>query len=221
MRESSCGGHVDSRIFAKNSSRNYQRKYFDILLTAKCANANMVGAPPYKRYRIEPRVARGGENLLSVLIREILVGVLFNALVFPYLIWLVNLKPPATLGGPDGVVGSLAKATVFAVSLMTVILTMVWRKKAGRGTVPLVGSAVLVWSRFTPRNIVGRALFFALLALATLAPIGVAVCFLFGLYPMTKLGFAVFNVCYGAVIGTVVTPFVTLVAIGDCQTAAR
>jgi hypothetical protein len=163
-----------------------------------------------------PIPAKEGGSLQRVLIREILVGVLFNALVFPYLIWLVNLRPPASLGGPDGVVASLAKATVFAVSLMTVILTVVWRKKgAAGGAVPMVGSAVRAWARFTPRNIPGRALFFVILALATLTPMGVAACWWFGLYPMTKLGFAAFNVCFGALIGTVVTPFITLAAMFD------
>jgi hypothetical protein len=165
-----------------------------------------------------PVAATWDKDLPRVLAREILVGVLFNALVFPYLIWLVNLPPPATLGGPDGVVASLTKATFFAVSLMTIILTMIWRKRAVKGALPRVGADVLAWSRFTPRNIVGRALFFVLLALAMLMPIGVAVCFCFGLYPMTKLSFAAFNVCYGTLIGTVVTPFVTLAAMAKFQT---
>jgi hypothetical protein len=162
-----------------------------------------------------PIPASDGGRLIHVVVREILVGVLFNALVFPYLIWLVNLTPPAALGGPDGVVASLTKATVFAVSLMTVILTMVWRKKAAKGAVPVVGSAIRRWARFAPRNILGRALFFVILSLATLTPIGVAACWWFGLYPMTKLSFAAFNVCFGALIGTVVTPFITLAAMFD------
>jgi hypothetical protein len=157
-------------------------------------------------------------DLPHVLAREVLVGVLFNALLFPYLIWLVNLEPPATLGGPDGVIASLTKATVFAVSLMTVILTVVWRKKAIKGGLPVVGTAVLAWSRYIPRNTVARALFFVLAALATLMPIGVAVCFGFGLYPMTKLGFAALNVSFGALIGTTVTPLITLSAIADART---
>jgi hypothetical protein len=102
---------------------------------------------------------------------------------------------------------------------MTAILTAVWRKKAIKGNVPVVGAAVLAWSRYTPHNIVGRAVFFVLAALATLAPIGVAMSVGFGLYPMTKLGFAAFNVCFGALIGTVVTPFVTLAAMAESQGA--
>jgi hypothetical protein len=39
----------------------------------------------------------------------------------------------------------------------------------------------------------------------------------FGLCPMTKLGFAAFNVCFGALIGTVVTPLVTLAAMAENQ----
>jgi hypothetical protein len=156
-------------------------------------------------------------DLPRVLTREILVGVAFNALVFPYLIWRVDLQPPAALGGADGVVASLAKATVFAVSLMTVILTAVWRRKAVKGNVPVVGARVLAWSRFIPRNFVGRALFFALAALVTLAPLGVAVSAALGLCPMTRAGFAAFNVCFGALLGTVVTPFVTLAAMAENQ----
>jgi hypothetical protein len=121
------------------------------------------------------------------------------------------------LAGADGVVASLTKATIFAVSLMTVILTAVWRRKGIKGNVPVVGAAVLAWSRFTPRNIVGRVLFFVFAALATLAPLGVAVSAGFGLCPMTKLGFAAFNVCFGALIGTVVTPLVTLAAMAENQ----
>jgi hypothetical protein len=156
-------------------------------------------------------------DLPTVLVREILVGVLFNALVFPYLIWLADLQPPAALGGADGVVSSLTKATVFAVSLMTVILTVVWRRKGIKGDIPVVGAVVLAWSRHIPRNIAGRAFFFVLAALATLAPIGVAVSAGFGLCPMTKQGFAVFNVGFGALLGTVVTPFVTLAAMAENQ----
>jgi hypothetical protein len=162
--------------------------------------------------------ARRGKDLPRVLIRETLLGVLFNALVFPCLIWIANLPPPAALGGPDGVVASLIKATGFAVSLMTIILTLVWRQKAAKGGVPSVGANILAWSRFVPRNIIGRALLFVLLGLATLMPIGVAVCFSFGLYPMTKLGFAALNVCYGILMGTVVTPIVTLAAMAELQT---
>jgi hypothetical protein len=156
-------------------------------------------------------------DLSHVLVREILLGVTFNALVFPYLIWLVDLRPPAALGGADGVVATLTKATVFAVSLMTVILTAVWRGKGAKGNIPVVGAAVLAWSRHIPRNIVGRAFFFVLAALATLAPIGVVVSAGFGLCPMTKQGFAVFNVGFGALLGTVVTPFVTLAAMAENQ----
>ena len=155
-----------------------------------------------------------------ILVREILVGVLFNGFVFPYLIWLVNLPPPASMAGADGVVASLTKATIFAVGLMTIILTLVWRGKAAKGTVPSVGTEVLGWSRFIPRSIAGRALVFVLLALVTLTPIGVAVCFWFELYPMTKLSFAAFNVCFGTLIGTVVTPFVTLAAMAENQPGA-
>jgi len=167
-----------------------------------------------------PAVAGPGKRLRRILVREILVGVLFNALVFPYLIWLVNLPPPAALGGPDGVVASLAKATIFAVSLMTIILTMVWRRNAAKGAIPMVGEDILAWSRLAPRNILVRALFFVLLAMATLMPIGVAVCACLGLYPMTKLSFAAFNVCYGTLIGTVVTPFVTLAAMAELPASA-
>ena len=154
-------------------------------------------------------------GLTRVLVRESLVGVFFNGLVFPYLIWVVNLPPPATLGGADGVVASFTKATGFAVSLMTIILTLLWRKNAVRGTIPSVGATVHAWSRFAPRNIAARALFFVFLSLATLMPIGVAVCFYFGLYPMTKLSFAAINMAYGTLIGTVVTPWVTLVAMAE------
>lgn len=183
---------------------------------------------PSRRSRIEPlshsmpdevsNPSRSGRGLYRVLVRESLVGVLFNGLVFPYLIWVVNLPPPAALGGPDGVVAGFTKATSFAVSLMTIILTLLWRKNAARGTIPSVGARVLAWTRFAPRNIVARALFFVFLALATLMPMGVAVCFCFGLYPMTKLSFAAVNVCYGTLVGTVVTPWVTLVAMAEGQT---
>jgi uncharacterized BrkB/YihY/UPF0761 family membrane protein len=162
--------------------------------------------------------SRRGKDLARVLVRESLVGVLFNGLVFPYLIWVVNLSPPATLGGSNGVVASFTKATGFAVSLMTIILTLLWRKNAANGAIPFVGAAVLAWSRLTPRNIVGRTLFFVFLALATLMPIGVAACFCFGLYPMTKLSFAAINVCYGTLVGAVVTPWVTLAAMAESQT---
>jgi hypothetical protein len=104
-----------------------------------------------------------------------------------------------------------------SITLMTVLLTMMWRARAAKGAVPEVGSRVLAWSRFVPRNAIGRALLFALAAMATLMPLGVAVCIWFGLYPMSKQGFAMVNVCYGAVIGAVVTPLITLVAMAERQ----
>jgi hypothetical protein len=159
-------------------------------------------------------------DMRHVLLKEILVGVLFNALVFPFIIWLVNLRPPATLEGADGVVASLTKATVFPVFLMTVIVTLVRRTRATKGAVPEVGPRVLAWSKFIPRNVIGRALIFVFASLATLTPLGVALCSWFGLYPMSKLGFAMVNVCYGTVIGTVVTPFIALAAMAEQRTAA-
>jgi len=160
-------------------------------------------------------------DIRRVLFKEVLIGVVLNALVFPFIIWLLDVKPPAAFDGPDGVVASLAKATAFSVFLMTVILTLVWRvqAQAGKGTAASVGSRVLSWSRFVPRNVIGRALLFVLAAMVTLLPLGVAVCDWFDLYPMTKQGFALVNVCYGALIGTAVTPFITLVAIAEQQAA--
>jgi len=154
-------------------------------------------------------------DIRRVLTVEIFIGVLVNALVFPFIIWLIDLRPPATLNGSDGVIASFTKATVSAVFLMTVILTMVWRARATKGAVPAVGSRVLAWSRFVPHNVVGRALLFVLAAQATLTPLGVAVCIWFDLYPMSKQGFAVVNICYGVVVGSVVTPFITLAAITE------
>jgi hypothetical protein len=158
-------------------------------------------------------------DIRRVLIVEILIGVLVNALVFPFIIWLIDLKPPATLNGSDGVIASFTKATVFAVFLMTVILTMVWRARAAKGAVPAVGPRVLAWSKFIPHHVVGRALLFVLAAQATLTPLGVAVCIWFELYPMSKLGFAVVNICYGVLVGSVVTPFITLAAMAEQRIA--
>ena len=160
-------------------------------------------------------------DIRRVLVAEILIGVLVNALVFPFIIWLIDLRPPATLNGSDGVIASFTKATVSAVFLMTVILTMVWRTRAAKGAVPAVGSRVLAWSKFIPRNVVGRALLFVLAAQATLTPLGVAVCIWFDLYPMSKQGFAVVNICYGVVVGSVVTPFITLAAMAEQRIAGK
>ena len=61
----------------------------------------------------------------------------------------------------------------------------------------------------------------ALAAQATLTPLGVAVCIWFELYPMSKQGFAMVNICYGVVIGSVVTPFITLAAMAEQRIAGR
>jgi hypothetical protein len=182
----------------------------------------LMGPLPSKRSHVSeaPIPARQDKDLRRVLAGETLVGILFDAGVFPYVIWLVNLTPPATLGGPDGVVASLTKATIFAVSLMTIILTVVWRRNVANGTAPRVGAKVFAWSSVVPRNILVRVIFFVLLAMVTLMPVGIAICVLFGLYPMTKLSFAAFNVGYGMLIGTVVTPYVTLAAMAGFQKGA-
>jgi uncharacterized membrane protein len=154
-------------------------------------------------------------DVRRILFKETLIGVLVNALVFPFIIWLVDVKPPAALAGADGVVASLTKATIMSVFLTTVILTIMWRVRAAKGAVPEVGSRVLTCSRFVPRNAIGRALLFVLAAMVTLMPLGVAVCIWCGLYPLSKEGFAMVNVCYGVVIGAVVTPLITLVAMAE------
>jgi hypothetical protein len=210
-------------MIANSPSTNYQRNRFDTYLTAEWWTA------PWPRslgsaadMSSEPQTAGALDaDIRVVLFREILVAVLFNALVFPFIIWLVDLKPPATLGGADGVVASFTKATVLTVLLMTVILTMVWRKRVATGVVPAVRSGALAWLKFVPRNVAGRALLFVLAAQATLMPLGVAVCMWFELYPMSKQGFAMVNVCYGAVIGSVVTPFITLAAMAERRIAER
>jgi hypothetical protein len=154
-------------------------------------------------------------DVRRVLVKETIIGLLVNTLVFPSLLWLVNVPPPQTVGGPDGVVASLAKATAMAVFLMTVIQTLVLRKQGAKGALPAVWPRVLSWSKFAPRNVVARAVLFVLMGMVTLMPIGAAVCVLFDLYPMTKVGFWAVNVGYGVLMGAVVTPVVTLAAMAD------
>jgi len=154
-------------------------------------------------------------QLRRTLLGEVAVGVVINALLIPAIMWLADARPPATFGGADGILSAFVKATVFQVFAMTLVLTVVLRLRIRKGAVAAIDSGALPWRRFTPRHVITRAFVFTLAAMATLMPIGVGICALFELYPLSKAAFAAVNVGYGASIGVLVTPFVALAAMAD------
>jgi hypothetical protein len=72
----------------------------------------------------------GPEPMLRrMLMLDTIVGVLVNAGVFPLILWLVHIPPPAGLLGPDGGLADAVKATALPVVLMTPIMTLVLRAR--------------------------------------------------------------------------------------------
>jgi hypothetical protein len=159
-----------------------------------------------------PNSIRG---LRKTVIVDVLMTIVINALLVPAIPWFIGVKPPVRLGGLDGIVGDLGKATALPVLSMTLLITLGIRARLKSRSIVALPSDTVPWLRAVPRSIVTRALVFTLLAMAVLIPVGSGVCALFCLYPLSEVGFAAVNMGYGVLISMVMTPFITLAAMLD------
>lgn len=184
-----------------------------------------------------PARTGAGPALRRMMLIDTLVGVLVNAGVFPLILWLVRLPPPA---GPGEGLADAVKATALPVVLMTFIMTLVLRarfRKAPASAADLIGPltpafvravALRLGAPWKPRSssagpfsgVLLRTALFTLLAVIVLAPLRVAVCAALGLYPLSMPGFTLLNVVHGAIIGTLFMPPIILAAMGDASPQA-
>ena len=150
------------------------------------------------------------------------VSTLVNALVPPAIIFALNATPPQRLVGEDDVVAALVHAAGIATFAMTVILTLIVRKRVASGALPSFawppGERGLY--RYLPRLLIVRALALAVVAVVLLVPVGLIVTALLNaawadVLPLSKMTFLAFNAVFGAVIGLAMTHFIVLAALAD------
>lgn len=148
---------------------------------------------------------------------ETIVSVGINAVLPSAVIWLLDVAPPRTLTGPEGILGAMLPAAGLATLMMTLTLTAIIRARVRKGQLP-----ALDWPRrdrgamrYVPQPLLLRAPALALLAVALLVPPGLGAVALLDILPLTKLGFLVFNLVYGSVVGLVMARFVVLPALAD------
>ncbi len=90
-----------------------------------------------------PARADAGPALRRMMLIDTLIGILVNAGVFPFILWLARLAPPTRAFGASGGLTDAIKATAFPVVLMTIIMTLVLRARFRKHPVTaadLVGS---------------------------------------------------------------------------------
>ena len=148
---------------------------------------------------------------------ETIVSVAINSLVPAAIIWFLDASPPQTLIGDAAIVGSMLPAAGLATLLMTLVLTNIVRFRVRKGALPALDwpaaeRGAMAW---IPKPLILRAIALALLALLLLVPAGLGVVALIDILPLTKAGFLIFNLVYGAMVGLVMARFVVLPALAD------
>lgn len=149
--------------------------------------------------------------------QETVVSILINAILPSAIIWFLGVAPPLTLLGEHGIVGDMLPAAGLATLAMTLVLTNIVRMRVRKGALP-----ALNWPReergamrFIPQNLLLRAVTLGLLAVVLLVPSGLAVVAVLDILPLTRVGFLVFNLIYGAFVGLIMARFVVLPALAD------
>ena len=156
-----------------------------------------------------------GPGIRRMLLLDLLGALAVNAGVFPILLWQAGLAPPSGPFGAGGGLSDAVKAVAFPVGLMTVIMTLVLRARFRR--TPPGGVIVPRPFALVPRNLVLRTTLFIVVAVIVLTPLRLGACVLFGLYPLSELGFSALNVASGIVIALVVMPPIFLAALADAR----
>ena len=153
----------------------------------------------------------------QIVSKEMVVSTLLNAFGPAGIIFALNLTPPERLIGPNDVIAALVHAAGLATFAMTLILTYIVRKRVAAGTLPIFDwpQSQRGLYRYVPRHLILRALVLAVVAIILLVPFGLGITALLNIAPLSKLGFLLFNVAFGAVIGLVMTHFIVLCALAD------
>ncbi len=148
---------------------------------------------------------------------ETVVSAAINSLLPAATIWFVGASPPLTLTGEHGIIGSMLPAAGLATFVMTLVLTNIVRFRVRSRALPALDwpaaeRGAMAW---IPRNLLLRALALGLLAIILLVPTGLAAIALVDVLPLTRVGFLIFNLVYGAIVGAVMARFVVLPALAD------
>ena len=144
-----------------------------------------------------------------IILVETCISTTINALVPPAIIWALGVHVPVSLADQAA---TLARGTFLASFATSFIGTAIVRGRLARGAPPMARFASRVW---IPRLLPLRALFLTAAALLTLLPAGLAAAQVLGLAHMDRSGLFFFNVLFGILVGGVLTPFVTCLALTD------
>lgn len=153
----------------------------------------------------------------AVVRQETVVSIAINALLPAGIIWVLDVPPPQTLLETQPIARDMLAASGLATFMMTLVLTLIIRMRARKGALP-----ALDWPRaerglmkLIPQNLLLRAVALGLTAVILLVPPGLIVVAVAGILPLTKTGFLVFNLLFGAIVGFVMARFVVLTALAD------
>lgn len=145
---------------------------------------------------------------------EMRIGIAFNAVVPPAIIWLLGAAPPLSLVGDQPVIGPVAGASGVATLGMTIVITALVSGRIRKGVVnALSPERAPSFVRLIPGPLVLRAIFLCLFALALFVPTGLLLCEILPILPMNNAQFLVFNIVFGAIVGAVMAPIVAVRAL--------
>lgn len=153
----------------------------------------------------------------AVVRAQTLVSVAIYAVLPTTVLWLIQAPGPATLFGNMGMIGPLLAPAAIGTFMMTIGLTLMIRGAVRAGTMPALNASPADRSvlGILPASLPLRAALLALVATVIFVPAGLAVVTAAGLLPLSRVGFAVFNIVYGSCIGAAMTPSVVLAALAD------
>ncbi len=149
---------------------------------------------------------------------ETIVSIVLNALVSAVFVWLLfRGKSEVGLWGMDGLAFDLLPTTFMITFMMTLGLSLVIRRRVGRGSAPRLGwvRAEHPWLRFLPAWLLPRALLLAAGMMVLFVPATVGLLIAAGWHPMAIGHVYLFKVIYGALMGLVATPVILLAALAD------
>jgi len=148
------------------------------------------------------------------LVRDQLIGgAVFNGPVNGLLAWLTFRKHGvAPMQGDPSILNDVIGTAVLLPLIICLIATPLVRKLVHAGKVepwlaPSAERTMLLW---LPDNRVLRGLVLSLAALATVAPVLLAVFLAFGVQHMSVGGYAAFKLFYAGLLGALVSPIVAL-----------
>lgn len=149
--------------------------------------------------------------------QEMVVSLLFNAVIIPLILWLLGAPAPQTLFGPGTVLAALVPGAAAATFMMTIVVTTIVRARVSKGSLPAYDwpHSEQGMYRFVPENLLLRAMMLAGVAAITLVPTWLVAVAASGLLPFTKIEAAALNVLYGITVSLLMTRAIVLSALAD------